>query len=93
MFKNLRQRERPLDNFDRKVTKLVCNKCGLVIDDSEPMGYPEFYHKTNTKRYCPNQGTFVGLGTAGIGEFRRKSERRARNRGARKAGKQFRNSK
>lgn len=70
---------------DYNVAKLICTKCGVVMDDQEPGGMPEFHHKDNPKRYCPNDGKRLDPGMTGVAVFRRKRERRARKSGARRA--------
>ena len=80
-------KRKPLDKFDSAVDRLVCNKCGLIVHDIEPYGSPEFFHLVNPKRYCPNEGVRLDIGTPGVAIFRRKSDRRARTRGARTAWK------
>ena len=76
------------DKFDSHIDRIVCVKCGLVINDSEPGApVPEFYHKANPKRYCPNEKKYLDVEMVGVSPFRRKRDRRARKRGAKLARK------
>ena len=84
-------RKRKYDPFDSHVEAVVCLKCGLVMNDQEPGNpVPEFYHARDPKRYCPNETKEIHPGVPGIAPFRRKSDRRVRHAGAKKAGKLFR---
>lgn len=91
IFKKIKRK--PIDEFDAQVSKVVCVKCGRVFLDLEPAGVPEFVHSVDPKRYCPNEGKRLYLGMSGVAPYRRKRDRRARKRGAKKAGKLFRNRK
>lgn len=91
LFKKINKKS--LDKFDAQIDKVVCVKCGRIFLDSEPFGYPDFHHTIDPKNYCPNEGKRLYLGTPGVASFRSKKDRRARKRGAKKAGKLFRKNK
>lgn len=76
----------PRDISGQPLLRVVCRRCGMVMDDCEPMGTAEFHHKTKHKdgsrSRCKNAGKTFGEHATEVGPFMRKRTRRA----ARRAG-------
>jgi len=80
----------------RRHERAVCARCGLVMEDCEPMGTTaEFHHRTDKGRPgCPNAGkTFLGLDSPEVRPFLRKRARRRRAVKAPKLSRFYRSAK
>jgi len=64
--------------------RAVCRRCGMVMDDCEPMGATEFWHKKKhadgMPSKCKNAGKPFYPGDSEIEPFMRKRVRRATKR-------------